>query len=254
MTLDEMRAAMLDRYVVLRVEVGSTAHGVTHSSNDMDEIAVYVPPPIEVLGLDTPEHFVYRPGRGPHDPSEPGDLDRVYYSLQKYMGLLTRKGNPTVLYTLHGPTIAIPDQLGYVLRELAPHFRNEQVKRAYLGYARAQRERIQGDRGAAGRMRRSPEGGGEIDWKYAMHMLRLGIQGVEYLSTGKISSPSLELDYLKAVRAGIVSLDDVVDKALDNEAKIAAFRFPVRRKQDWNEWTSTMTLDYWRRNGDMPWP
>lgn len=233
------RAAELDERVVLRVEVGSTAHGVTHSTNDMDEIAVYVPSPSEMLGLSCPEGFTYRPGRGPHDPSGPGDLDRTYYSLRKFVSLLA-KGNPSILYTLHGPVLEA-NAIGYLLRSASHKFRNNKTRNAYLGYAKDQRERIQGTRGAAGRMRRSPEGDGEIDWKYAMHMLRLGIQGVEYFQTGHISSPSLELDYLKAVRAGEVELFDVVAKALDNEAKLFSMGLPANA--EYNSWMDELLVN-----------
>ena len=51
---EERRVYDLNSYTILRTEVGSTAHGVTHSSNDMDEIAVYIQPISEVVGLSNP--------------------------------------------------------------------------------------------------------------------------------------------------------------------------------------------------------
>lgn len=242
--VDNARAALLDEHTITRSEVGSTAHGVTHSSNDMDEIAVYVPPPVEMLGLDRPEHLVYRPGRGPHEPSGAGDLDRTYYSLRKFVGLLV-KGNPSILFALFGPEHHTT-RLGTELRAKRDQFRHRRTRDAYLGYARAQRERITGTRGAAGRIRRSPEGGGAVDWKYAMHMVRLGVQGHEYLTTGHISTPSLELDMLMSVRAGDVPLDEVVRMAEANEKLLADLDLPPGTdRAAWNEWLTSAHREWW---------
>lgn len=242
------RALYLDSRTILRAEVGSTAHGVTHSSNDHDEIAVYIPPIIEVVGFNKPEHFVYRPGRQPHESSGAGDLDRVYYSLTKYTRLLNA-GNPSILFVLFGPVMEIHGP-GQELVDLRHMFINDRTRQAYLGYMRAQLGRIQGTRGAAGRMRRSPEGGGKIDWKYAMHMLRLGIQGQEYLSTGYISAPTLELDYLKEVRAGSIPLDEVIAKAEDNEKKIKQLSLPDYPRYTsswWDHWLEKIHQEFWEQ-------
>jgi predicted nucleotidyltransferase len=237
------RSDQLDRWTITRSEVGSTAHGVGHASNDLDEIAVYVPPPVEMLGLSCPEHYVHRPGRGPHEPSGPGDLDRTYYSLRKFVGLLV-KGNPSILFALFGPE-RHTTELGTELRNRRGEFVNSRTRGAYLGYAKAQRERITGDRGAAGRIRRSPEGGGDVDWKYAMHMLRLGIQGVEYLATGNITLPTLHLDLLRQVRAGEVPLEDVIRMAIANEERLLAIDLPRETVSDWSWWLADAHLRAW---------
>jgi uncharacterized protein len=233
-TQEDVRSKELDHWTILRTEVGSTAHGVTHSSNDIDEIAIYVPPVREMVGLHRPEHLVYRPGRAPHEPSGPGDLDRVYYSLRKFVGLLVN-GNPSILFALFGPVHHV-DANGLLLVGIRDRFVNTRTRDAYLGYAQAQRQRITGERGAAGRIRRSPEGAGAIDWKYAMHMVRLGIQGYEYLTTGHITTPSLERDYLLEIRSGNVPLDEVVARAEANEMALRALDLPRDDRTDWDDW------------------
>ncbi len=241
--LADRRAEVLDEWTILRTEVGSTAHGVTHSSNDMDEIAVYVPPVSEVVGFDRPEHYVYRPGRAPHEPSGPGDLDRTYYTVTKFLRLLVN-GNPSILFALFGPVRHSTD-LGMELVGLRSEFANDHTRKAYLGYMQAQRQRITGERGAAGRVRRSPEGGGAIDWKYAMHMVRLGVQGVEYLTERHISTPSLERDLLLSIRSGEVPLTRVVELAEGYERQLSSFDLPTVRPMVWDAWLTWLHIEHW---------
>jgi len=220
------RAAFLDQRCIFRAEVGSTSHGVTHGSNDIDQMAVYVPPLEELVnfsvsGLAPEETFIFRPGLAADEPSPPGSLDRTYHSLPKFMRMLA-KGTPSVLYALFGANQVVVPGLGEMLVNTRGHWRSQALQNAYLGYMQSQRERMIGERGAAGRIRRSPEGGGEVDWKYAMHMVRLGIQGIEYLRHGVISAPSLERDLLLSIRNGAIPLDDVVKIAEALEEQLSA--------------------------------
>jgi hypothetical protein len=49
------------------------------------------------------------------------------------------------------------------------------------------------------------------DTKFAMHAVRLGYQGVEYLKTGRLTLPmGVGRDYCMAVRLGEVRLPDVI--------------------------------------------
>jgi hypothetical protein len=239
----------LDDTTILRAEVGSTAHGITHGSNDIDEIAVFVPPPTDVLGVgNLADSISYRPGRKADEPSQPGDLDRVYHSLRKFVSLLV-KGNPSILFTLYAP-ILVTTPLGHDLvrrRHLMVH---DSTRARYLGYMTSQRQRITGERGAAGRIRRSPEGGGEIDWKYAMHMLRLGHQSYEYLTLHHIAAPVEEplRSHLLAVRHGEIPLKAVLREAERLEAKVAALELerPTQTYFDeWSTWLADAHLTYW---------
>lgn len=218
------RAAFLDQRCIFRAEVGSTSHGVTHGSNDIDQMAVYIPPLEELInfsvsGLAPEETFIFRPGLSAREPSPPGSLDRTYHSLPKFMRMLA-KGTPSVLYALFGANQVMVPGLGEMLVNTRGRWRSQALQNAYLGYMQAQRERMTGERGAAGRIRRSPEGGGEVDWKYAMHMVRLGVQGIEYLRHGVISAPSLERDLLLSIRNGEVPLDDVIKIAESLEEQL----------------------------------
>lgn len=103
-------------------------------------------------------------------------------SLRKWMRLAL-KGNPTILLLLFTPDDQLVhcDSLGRELRNLAPQIISRRVQGPYLGYLQAQKERLTGERGQKRIHRPELEEMYGFDTKYAMHMLRLGFQGVELL-------------------------------------------------------------------------
>lgn len=155
--------------------------------------------------------------------SEAGDLDLTVYSLRKWARLALR-ANPTVLLPLFAPPaeFVVLTPLGDELRALTPKIVSRRAARSFLGYAVAQRERLLGRRGRHGQVR--PSGVGGYDGKYAMHMLRLGLQGVELRETGRMTLPIPDPDLvlLRGVRAGEVPLDEVLEHARRSEARLMA--------------------------------
>ena len=81
------------------------------------------------------------------------------------------------------------------------------------------------------------------DTKYAMHALRLGLQGVKLLSTGRITLPAPEPSraYLRSVRHGEAPLSEVL-MAIDRaEADLERLRssevVPAQPDRDWvDDW------------------
>ena len=93
------------------------------------------------------------------------------------------------------------------------------------------------------------------DTKYAMHAQRLGLQGIELLSTGRITLPVPEPHraYLRSIRRGERPLAEVLDAVSDAEARLTQLRDipaiadqPDRRWVD--EWLHRSYLDSWTRN------
>lgn len=209
---------------ILRVEVGSTLHGtgLGVALEDHDEMGVFVEWPRSTIGLGCAEHYVKRTAEE-GQRSGPGDTDLVVYSLRKWAHLALN-GNPSVILLLFAPAdkMMITSELGLDLRAHADWFASKRAGNAFLGYMEQQRQRMVGQRGRAGRVRVMPDGG--VDWKYAMHMLRLGHQGVEYLTTQRLSLPVPgELgDHLREVRRGEVSFDAVITEAEELERQVKA--------------------------------
>jgi uncharacterized protein len=237
--------AIAERGTILRCQVGSGLHGTAIAgTDDRDEMGICIEPPSHVIGLQQFEHWVFRTAwertgtslRSAQQPtSGPGDLDLIVYSLRKWMKLALG-GNPTVLLPLFAPEnelVTITD-LGRELRTLAPSIISRVAAKSFGGYATAQRERLLGQRGQKGTNR--PDGPNGYDGKYAMHMLRLGFQGIELLETGHVTLPVPEptLTLLRHVRVGDAALRDVLGQAEENERRLVelATTSPVAEKPD----------------------
>jgi uncharacterized protein len=208
---------------ILRGLVGSTAHGlnVGDGIEDRDEMGVCIEPLHEAMTLGEPfEQFIYRSavereGRA-NARSTGGDLDLTIYSLRKWMRLAL-KGNPTILLLLFAP----PEDLvsctpeGESLRALTPALISKRVQAPYLGYLQAQKQRLTGERGQKRVHRPELEEMYGFDTKYAMHMLRLGYQGIELLTTGRLSLPMQEpaRSFLLEVRRGKVGEAECLARA-----------------------------------------
>lgn len=208
---------------ILRSEVGSTLHGTGLPGNeDRDEMGIYLERPSSTIGLHNRPHWTFRTAVG-NSKSTPADTDVVSYSARKWASLAL-SGNPSVLLLLYAPESALVfcTEAGYDLRNHAYWFASRQAGKAFLGYMTQQRQRMTGERGKAGRVRVLPEG--RIDWKYAMHMLRLGHQGVEFLETGCLTLPVPgDLgDHLRSVRRGEIPLEELIREAEVLEARVSA--------------------------------
>lgn len=262
---------------ILRVEVGSTLHGtglgVAHE--DHDEMGVFVETKHSTIGLAKKDHYVTRTAEK-DQRSQPGDTDLVVYSLRKW-ARLALTGNPSVILLLHAPLDKVVKltELGSELRSHREWFASKRAGHAFLGYMEQQRQRMVGQRGRAGRVRvlgdceacsgigicGGPGGyydtlgkgkpcpdcngcGKRVDWKYAMHMLRLGYQGVEFLTTGRLELPIPgEMgDWLREVRQGNIefaeiikvaeSQEETVKRLLDGASSLRDFP-DVERAENW---------------------
>jgi hypothetical protein len=216
----------------LRAVVGSTLHGLAiEGTDDRDEMGVCLENLRFAAGLQSFEQFIYRSAaerEGKHDaPSRAGDLDLTLYSLRKYVRLALN-GNPTIMLLLFvPPELCIKrTAIGARLQELVPAFVSRRAGGAFLGYLTAQRQRLLGERGGKDVRRPALEAAHGYDTKYAMHMLRLGVQGVELLRTGRITLPIPEPErgYLRDVRQGRVQLQDVITRTGELERELKDLR------------------------------
>ncbi len=222
--------------MILRAQVGSGVHGTSNSAqDDRDEMGICLEPPRFVTGIarvpngirgegsSVPfeqherherheRHTAWdRPG-GIENRSGAGDLDVIVYSARKW-ARLALAGNPTVLLVLFvpDPDVVLRDACGSELVDNADRFVSRQVAGRFLGYLQAQKAAMTG---ASGAHTNRPElvALHGYDTKYAMHALRLGLQGVELLSTGRITLPipQPEREYLRSIRRGEVPLAEAV--------------------------------------------
>jgi hypothetical protein len=95
----------------------------------------------------------------------------------------------------------------------------------FLGYLQAQKAAMTGQAGAHTSRPELVAAHG-YDTKYAMHALRLGLQGIEFLTTGRITLPVPEPHraYLRSIRQGHVPLAEILDAIAGAEEHLARLR------------------------------
>ena len=266
--------AIAERGLILRVQVGSGVHGTSIAGqDDRDEMGLCLEPPQFVTGLarvpsgtggggtsvrfeQYERHTAWdRPG-GLANRSGAGDLDVIIYSARKW-ARLALEGNPTVLLMLFVPDheVVFRDVAGAELAANAHRFVSRLAGERYLGYLRGQKAAMTGQAGAHTNRPELVAVHG-YDTKYAMHALRLGLQGIELLSTGRISLPVPEPDraYLRSVRRGERSLEEVLDAVARAEGRLARLRdnpsVPDQPDRRWvDDWLHRSYQDFWSRNG-----
>lgn len=256
--------------LILRVQVGSGAHGTALTGqDDRDEMGLCLEPPQYVTGIarvpsgtgdgavmipfeQYQRHTVWDQSGGLANRSGPGDLDVVIYSARKWARLAV-SGNPTVLLVLFvgDNDVVFRNQAGVELVENADRFVSRLAADRFLGYLRTQRQAMTGETSAkTNRPELVAEHG--YDTKFAMHALRLGLQGVELLSTGRITLPIPEphLSYLRAVRRGELLLAEVTRAIDEAEAELASLgtstKVPEEPDRAWvDNWLHRSYTTYW---------
>jgi hypothetical protein len=195
------------------------------SDGDRDEMGVYVELPEQVMGLmPTAGHYAART-QPAGIRSGPGDTDLTIYSLRKFMHLATA-GNPTVLTILYAPesSVLFGSELSDQLRTLAPSIVSKVAGARFLGYLDGQRQRMTGG-GKQSRVPNRPElvEAHGYDTKYASHALRLGLQGVELLRSGRLTLPleAETLEYCMEVKRGLVDFPEALRRVDEVRAQLA---------------------------------
>lgn len=238
--------------LILLATVGSTVHGLAlEGTDDRDEMGVLIEDPRYVVGLD---HFEQKVTRSKPEGvrSEAGDLDQVVYSLRKYCRLALG-GNPTILLLLFAPP-TVCTELGQELRDNAHWFAARSAGRAFLGYMTQQRQRLTGERGQMNVKRPELVEKYGYDTKYAMHMLRLGFQGVQFLEQGRLSLPmdEPELSFLRSLRRGKIELNEALTEAgkLERRLEDLLDNSPLPEKPDYEAVNDWLISAYWRTWND----
>jgi predicted nucleotidyltransferase len=211
---------------ILEVVVGSTLHGtaVDDGLEDLDLMAIVVERPRQFVGFAPVDTWVHRT-KPVGVRSEAGDTDLAVYGLRKFLHLAL-KGNPTILLALFAPEqfIRRHDVRGRQLQAMHPYIVSKQCYSPWRGYMKQQHERLLGLRGQRNVTRPELVDRYGYDTKYAAHIVRLGLQGEEILSTGKMTlpMPQEQRDLCIKIRTGGYSLAGVSELIIDVEKRIEA--------------------------------
>lgn len=209
--------------LILRAIVGSRGFGIATEESDTDYVAVCLLPPDYVYGL---EEFSTVEDRGVvrGQRAVPGSVEGKTYSAQQFCRM-TLGGNLGLLIALY----AHPDLVTHLtvegewLREARQHFVSKRFGHCALSFVQEkQRTSLRDERRDPHMHRPELLARYTFDVKFAANMLRNALQGLELLRDGQLSvplSPSHQ-DYLRAIRAGQVSLADCVTHAADLESQL----------------------------------
>lgn len=232
-----------EKGVILKILAGSHVHGLNVATSDRDIEAIVVEPIDQMVRIGQPwedieqvQQFIYCPDAhisDLHRPEECGACvrqpDVKYFSLRKWCRMAAN-GNPNFLLILFAPkeNILAMNALGSQLREMKDLFLSKGAIRSHLGYMQGQRTRM------VNHQREFGAGGGRgkprfelieklgYDTKFAMHLLRLALQGLELATSSTITLPMAagNRETLLSVRQGKMSLGEVLDWAAFLEAEM----------------------------------
>jgi uncharacterized protein len=244
----------MSKHVILEVVVGSTVHGVSVNDGleDLDLLAVAVEDMPGAVGFGPTDTWVERT-KPTGVRSEAGDVDRTVYGLRKFLSLAL-KGNPTILLAFFVPTPFVKhrDIFGHTLQSLYPRIVSKQAFNPFRGYMRQQHERLLGLRGQRNVTRPELVDAFGYDTKYAAHIVRLGLQGEELLSTGRMTLPMPEdqRELVRSIRQGKYTLAEVSEKIIEAESRIlrANETSPLREKPDHafvEDWMLRVYRHFW---------
>jgi uncharacterized protein len=190
---------------ILKVVVGSVAHGLAKATSDTDYRGVFVTPTSELLkiGAYTPKSSWL------HESERSEKLDDVSWEIGHFL-FLAIKCNPTVLETFLAPDYTA-NAWGEEVRALFPSVWNSiGVASAFIGYAHNQRKKLLEDKDK----RRN---------KYATAYVRTLYNAWELLSTGTfhVDVRGTEIEQTcRRFRAGEYRLGEVIDVCATWETRV----------------------------------
>jgi predicted nucleotidyltransferase len=240
---------------ILRGVVGSTTHGTAiEGQDDRDEMGVFIEPPEYVCGLTPCDHYIYR-DQPEGVRSQPGDLDLTMYSLRRFCRLAAQ-GNPSVILLLWLSAYILKTPVGDALVGMREAFVSQESGKRFLGYLAAQKSKLTGERANTVRRPELVEKYG-YDTKFAMHALRLGLQGIELMTHRRLSLPVSEPDLttLRAVRSGRINLANALRMIEDAEKRLGELVEACTWIADLdfiNRFMVKAHLEYWQSRGLVP--
>jgi predicted nucleotidyltransferase len=238
------------------VLAGSRLFGMDTPESDYDYVGAIVEPEAYRIGLKNYRQDGKDYQRGFEQHMFKGDNhEGSVYSVWKLASMLA-EGNPTCLALMFANPIR--DDYGIC----TPEFREMVISRKsghrFMKYMEAQRKSMIGQRAKHVTRQELIRDHG-FDTKFAAHLIRLGYQGVEFLTTGNITLPMPDESVVSGsrlnlldIRAGEWSMKEVIDEAEALEARMqrALERTTLPEDADWerlSEWVTDTYFSEWLR-------
>lgn len=182
---------------ILQAVTGSVAYGLNHAASDIDKMSIFVAPTVEVAGL----HWASK-NESFSDAGPTGD-DNTGHEIGKYLRLVL-KSNPTLIELMFMNDYEILDETGQGLVALRDKILyTDGIRNAYYGYAKAQVERVK---------REYPN----HKPKMARHAVRITVQGLELLTTGRTNVKVHDRDwYFEFTELPFENMANIMDRSVE---------------------------------------
>ena len=186
---------------ILKVVVGSRAHGLANENSDYDYRGVYIQPTSELLKIN--------PKIVDTNWVENEKEDSTAWEIGKFMFLAT-KCNPTILEVFCAPLIEATDEGVELRKQFSRVWNSKYVRDAFIGYGLNQRKKFLDNKD-------------QRPHKYATAYLRSLIQAYELLAFGvlRVDFTDHEMfETLKNFKAGNYEVGEVIQHTWNWENKV----------------------------------
>jgi predicted nucleotidyltransferase len=191
-------------HCILLIRSGSALYGTKTENSDDDALGVFVEPEEYKFGrkhIETVEFKTNASDSGKRN--QKGDLDLTLHSLDKFIGL-AQNNNPTICELFFPPQNCILhlDECGQELLDAYPLFISKKLYHSHCGYAYSQINRNEVKSGnQSGRKDIIDKFG--YDCKLMSHAIRLYMEAIELLGTGRLEFPLKENQKLLDIKKGL---------------------------------------------------
>jgi len=211
---------MAKKNLIFKAITGSKLYGTDTPQSDADYVGVFIPSKEYVLGTKTCEQVEFKT-----NPSDSGkrntktDVDMTLYSLPKFIKLCSQN-NPNILELLFVDKnhTLVTTPYWEEIKANTHLFVSKKVQHTFLGYAHSQKQKV---------LTKNPEGNRKIyiekfgyDVKFASHLIRLLVEGLELLNNGQLRFPITMNRYIRDVKEGKYPIEQVLTKADELESLI----------------------------------
>ena len=236
--------------LIYRALAGSHAYGTNTVDSDFDYVEVHVEEKSVITGLDKYDtEFKSNDGR-----TLAGGEDTTIYGLQKWAALVAA-GNPNMVETLfiQNDVSTYDHRTWERVIENRDAFLSQSAGFRFLGYAQSQQFALMGVKNKRTNRPELVHKHG-YDTKYAGHLIRVLVEGIELMRTGSITFPLFHAPYIKDIRAGKVDKDTLLATANDLRVDLERYteNTQLPKKADRariNDLLHGIYLDSWRLHG-----
>lgn len=208
---------------------GSTLYGTNGPSSDQDTMGFFVATQQQKLGLTCPDHC--------------GKDDQVIYEFSRLVQLIMN-GNPTVMQLLYTPEmfwLQWDQRWPSIQADMRGLLVSERCRASFLGYLDGQRKKLINKRGQ--RQELIDQYG--YDTKFAAHMVRLAVQGLEMMKDGWMTLPMKEKQLIVDIRQGKFTQETVMEMTATLEDELMHIPSVLPAKLD-NEKISQYMADVYK--------